>query len=73
MFAYLHGFASGPGSRKARAFADHFAALGVDVAVPALDEGDFPHFTLTRALAVVDRTLAGSRSPTVLFASSMGA
>ena len=71
-FAYLHGFASGPGSRKAVAFASSFGALGIEVAVPSLDEGNFRDFTLSRARAVVDRMLAAAARPTVLFGSSMG-
>ena len=38
---YLHGFASGPGSKKARFFGDRFAARGVPFLVPDLAAGNF--------------------------------
>jgi len=72
-FAYLHGFASGPGSRKARAFADRFASLGLELAVPSLDQGNFQRFTITRAREAVAATMSGMTSPRVLVGSSMGA
>lgn len=72
MFLYLHGFASGPNSRKAQQFQKRFAAAGVELSVPALDEGDFEHLTLTRQLALVRRLTAGAPRPRVLIGSSMG-
>lgn len=66
---YLHGFASGPGSTKARFFAERFAARGEILAVPDLAP-DFAHMTIGSMLAIVDALLdAGS---TVLFGSSLG-
>jgi pimeloyl-ACP methyl ester carboxylesterase len=64
---YLHGFASGPSSSKARFFAERFQGEGVEVAVPDLAEGDFEHLTITRQLAVV-----GRERPVVLIGSSLG-
>lgn len=67
---YLHGFASGPSSSKARIFSEHFQALGLEVAVPALDGGDFRGMTLTSQLQIIEKT-AASR-PCVLIGSSLG-
>jgi len=67
---YLHGFASGPSSTKARYFHRRFEESGIALAVPALDEGDFEHLTLSRQLAVIDRAAGGE--PSVLMGSSMG-
>jgi len=67
---YLHGFASSPGSRKATFFRQKLEPAGVRVEVPALDEGDFEHMTITRQLHVVERA-AGSE-PVVLIGSSLG-
>lgn len=71
MFVYLHGFASSPGSRKAQHFWEKFAQEGLGLEIPALDEGDFFHLTLTRQLDVVARTCRGKK-PLVLIGSSMG-
>jgi len=69
-YVYLHGFASGPTSRKARYFADRFRDCGLDLEIPDLSEGDFEHLTLSGQLAVVERLLAGDGA--YLMGSSMG-
>jgi pimeloyl-ACP methyl ester carboxylesterase len=80
--AYLHGFASGPGSKKARFFAERFAALGVRLAVPDLNAGEDGLFglTVTRMLAGAGAAAAQARAaeglrndaPVVLVGSSLG-
>jgi pimeloyl-ACP methyl ester carboxylesterase len=67
---YLHGFASGPGSGKARFFRRYLEARGATVEIPDLAEGDFEHLTITGQLAVIERTMAGDAVP--LIGSSMG-
>jgi len=67
---YLHGFASGPSSSKARYFREHLERAGYSVAVPDLADGDFEHLTLSGQLAVIERH-AGAR-PVHLIGSSMG-
>ena len=67
---YLHGFASGPSSKKARYFREHLTGAGWDVAVPALDGGDFESLTITGQLAIVEAALAGEPAP--IIGSSMG-
>lgn len=73
---YLHGFASGPGSEKARFFRDRLAALGVEVATPDLDGGveGFRDLTITRSLGrvreAVDRLDRGQG--VVAIGSSLG-
>jgi pimeloyl-ACP methyl ester carboxylesterase len=69
-YIYLHGFASSPLSRKAAYFREQFAARGVTLEVPALDEGDFERLTITGQLAVIERAAAGG--PVSLIGSSMG-
>jgi pimeloyl-ACP methyl ester carboxylesterase len=66
---YLHGFASGPSSAKARALVPALRAEGMRVEVPALDEGNFSGFTVSRALRVVRRNLADR---TLIVGSSLG-
>lgn len=72
MLLYLHGFASGPSSFKARHFASRFEDLGIPMAIPALDEGDFEHLTIGRQRAIVARLAAPLPRPHVLIGSSMG-
>ena len=38
---YLHGFASGPSSRKAQFFREKYEERGLRLEIPEMDEGDF--------------------------------
>lgn len=67
---YLHGFASGPGSKKARFFSERFAELGIEMQTPDLAEGDFEHLTITRQLKVIERCCKDQA--VCLIGSSMG-
>src|SRR5271157_3218320 len=67
---YLHGFASGPSSSKARYFRDLLQSAGARVDVPDLAAGDFEHLTITAQLALIERAAAGE--PVSLMGSSMG-
>ena len=67
---YLHGFASGPSSTKARYFRQRIEKAGVPVEVADLAAGDFEHLTLTGQLAVIERATAGE--PVAIAGSSMG-
>jgi pimeloyl-ACP methyl ester carboxylesterase len=70
---YLHGFASSPGSAKARLIGGRLAARGWDVAVPDLNAGDFSHLTVGRMLAQVRPLLGADGEPPVwLVGSSLG-
>src|SRR5271154_2700909 len=67
---YLHGFASGPQSRKAQAFREALAGNGIHREIPDLAEGDFEHLTISRQLQVIENSLDGA--PCRLVGSSMG-
>ena len=69
-FIYLHGFASGPSSRKAQFFAEKLRQAGARVDIPELARGDFENLTITGQLEVVAETAAGR--PVALIGSSMG-
>jgi uncharacterized protein len=69
-FVYLHGFASSPGSRKARFFEERFRELGIGLEIPDLAEGNFRNLTLSAQLNVLER-LCGD-DPVALIGSSMG-
>jgi uncharacterized protein len=66
---YLHGFASGPSSAKARMIVPPLEAKGFFVAVPDQNEGDFFHLTVSRAIELAKRNL---RERTLLIGSSLG-
>lgn len=67
---YLHGFASGPSSSKARYFRQRLEAEGFSVAVPDLSEGNFEGLTLSGQLRVIDAAACGEN--VTLIGSSMG-
>ncbi|HXB66720.1 MAG TPA: YqiA/YcfP family alpha/beta fold hydrolase [Candidatus Acidoferrales bacterium] len=83
---YLHGFASGPSSSKARYFRQRLQAAGARVEIPDLAAGDFEHLTITGQLAVVERAVqqaahwaadwatgpSGHPEPVALMGSSLG-
>ncbi len=66
---YLPGFASGPSSAKAVAYADHFAKRGVTVERLELRKPSFEHLRLSAMIAHVREQLTG---PAVLIGSSLG-
>ena len=70
LIVYLHGFASGPQSSKARYFRTLFERAGASIAIPDLAEGDFEHITITGQLAVIDRLV--NRQPAALIGSVTG-
>ena len=67
---YLHGFASGPSSRKALFFRECLEAGGGRVEILDLAAGDFEHLTVTGQLALMEQAAAGE--PVSLVGSSMG-
>lgn len=74
MLLYLHGFASGPSSFKARELSRRFAARGVAVDVPDLTPGadGFERSTPLTMLAVAEGRLAAGAPPHALLGSSLG-
>jgi len=70
---YLHGFASGPQSKKAVYFASQLSQAGIDCAVPDLNQPDFFSMTLSQqistALSCAQKLNA---KKLVLIGSSMG-
>jgi hypothetical protein len=67
---YLHGFASGPSSRKATFFREEFYKNGLQLEIPDLAAGDFRNLTISGQLGVIERLLHGDRA--VLIGSSLG-
>jgi len=67
---YLHGFASGPASKKAQFFRQRFAQLGLGLDIPDLADGNFERLTISGQLGVIERQSRGE--PVTLIGSSMG-
>ncbi len=71
---YLHGFASSPGSNKARFFERHLAEHGFTLHCPDLNAPDFETLTVTRMMSQVQQAILDlPPAPTVLIGSSLGA
>jgi uncharacterized protein len=74
VFFYLHGFASGPSSAKAKLFSEKLAELGAQVLVPDLNQPRFEEMTISSQLHVIDSAALSLNSTTelVIVGSSMG-
>ncbi|MCY4598623.1 MAG: alpha/beta fold hydrolase [Acidobacteria bacterium] len=72
-FFYLHGLASSPRSGKARFLAEQFAARGLTLHCPDLNEPDFSTLTTTRMIGQVAAALRRlPPAPVALIGSSLG-
>jgi pimeloyl-ACP methyl ester carboxylesterase len=72
-FLYLHGFASGPRSKKGMAFAEHFAARGVEVDRLNLRVPSFEHLRLSAMIDLAQAAIGDDpRERAVVFGSSLG-
>lgn len=71
-FLYLHGFASGPASKKGVAFAEDFAARGVAVERLDLRVPSFEHLRLSAMISVVREAIGGDADRAVVLGSSLG-
>ncbi len=71
---YLHGFASGPSSHKARTLSARFASIGVSLDVPDLTPGPdgFERSTPSSMLAIAEGRLAAAPPPHAIIGSSLG-
>jgi uncharacterized protein len=67
---YLHGFASGPSSRKATFFKEELERQGLHLEIPDLAEGDFRGLTITGQLNLMEREIRGDKL--ALIGSSLG-
>jgi pimeloyl-ACP methyl ester carboxylesterase len=67
---YLHGFASGPTSRKATAFSEHYGKRGIAVERLDLRVPSFEHLRLS---AMIEHVRAAIKGPAIVIGSSLGA
>jgi pimeloyl-ACP methyl ester carboxylesterase len=70
---YLHGFASSPGSSKARRFGRELQQRGIAFDCPDLNQPAFETLTVTRMLDQAKAAIASSTAPVALVGSSLGA
>ena len=69
---YLHGFASGPKSTKARFFAARLKEQNIDVYIPDLNGSNFEKLTLSSQLKIARGILDQVKVPIIFIGSSMG-
>jgi pimeloyl-ACP methyl ester carboxylesterase len=69
---YLHGFASGPRSAKARRLAEHYAQRGVTLERLDLRQPSMENLRLSAMIAHVREAIGGSADRAILFGSSLG-
>ena len=69
---YLHGFASGPASKKGVALAAHYARRGVELARLDLRLPSLERLRMGPMLAAVRAALGSERDRAVVFGSSLG-
>ncbi len=71
-YIYLHGFASGPGSFKAKKFKQAFRKKGIQLHVPDLNGGDFSRMTLSSQMEIIRNTAGGCSGNIRIIGSSLG-
>ncbi len=69
---YLHGFASSPESKKARALVEHYAKRGVDLERLDLRRPSLEHLRLSAMVDHVRARIGDERDRAVLIGSSLG-
>ncbi len=69
---YLHGFASGAQSNKARYFGERLGGHDIPFACPDFNDPDFATLTMTRMLGQLEAELARGSLPATLIGSSLG-
>ncbi|HEY9824269.1 MAG TPA: YqiA/YcfP family alpha/beta fold hydrolase [Stenomitos sp.] len=71
-YLYLHGFASGPSSVKLLYLRECFAADGIALQTPDLNQNDFFNLTLTRQIQQCEALFAANPQPWTIVGSSLG-
>lgn len=74
-YLYLHGFASGPQSAKAQTLKQKFQAVGQELIIPDLNQGNFARLTLSRQLRQardIIQSSESSQAPWSVIGSSFG-
>jgi len=71
-YLYLHGFASGPNSKKGVAFTEHFAAKGIAIERLDLRVPSFEHLRLSAMIDEARAAIGGPDERAIVLGSSLG-
>lgn len=71
-YLYLHGFASGPNSKKGVAFAAHLAERGIALDRLDLRVPSFEHLRLSAMIEAARAAIGGPADRAIVFGSSLG-
>jgi len=71
-YLYLHGFASGPQSKKGTAFGHHYATRGIEIDRLDLRVPSFAHLRLSAMIETVGKAIGDDRDRAVVIGSSLG-
>jgi uncharacterized protein len=73
LYLYLHGFTSGPNSKKAVFLANKFKKFGIDLIIPDFNLPDFRTLTLSRQISQVSEIIQQNQNKNiVILGSSFG-
>jgi predicted esterase YcpF (UPF0227 family) len=70
-YLYLHGFASGPQSKKAQDIQQRLSQLQISMSIPDLNTGGFSDLTITRQIQQIAANLPPDSQPVTLIGSSL--
>jgi pimeloyl-ACP methyl ester carboxylesterase len=71
-YIYLHGFLSGPSSKKGVFLFRKFQKAGIDLLRPDLNGDDFEHLTISSQLKIIDDLICSGEGDITMIGSSLG-
>ena len=71
-YIYLHGFLSGPSSKKGVFLFRKFQKAGIDLLRPDLNGDDFEHLTISSQLKIIDELICSGEGDITMIGSSLG-
>jgi pimeloyl-ACP methyl ester carboxylesterase len=71
-YIYLHGFLSGPSSKKGVFLFLKFQKAGIDLLRPDLNGDDFEHLTISSQLKIIDDLICSGEGDITMIGSSLG-
>ena len=71
-YIYLHGFLSGPSSKKGVFLFLKFQKAGIDLLRPDLNGDDFEHLTISSQLKIIDDLICSGEGDITVIGSSLG-
>ena len=71
-YIYLHGFLSGPSSKKGVFLFRKFQKAGIDLLRPDLNGDSFEHLTISSQLKIIDNLIQSGEGDITMIGSSLG-